>query len=538
MGTICNQNDITNKRKTFEEKPTLNSSGNLKEEDYIIKEKLKTENKSELNRIVSCKNKVTIDTNLLTSGGTNDPKYIYHKIKLLGQGSFGKVYLVRNKKLNTNFAMKIIEKQSHNNDPKEEENLMNEINILRKLDHPNILKINDFYSTEKEYIIITEFCPEGELFYEIKNFAPFEEPLAGWYMKQILSAVNYCHKNKIIHRDLKPENILISQRNKKGFNIIKIIDFGTAILFNKKDKKLAGSIYYLSPEIISKNRNYTEKCDIWSCGIIMYILLSGRPPFNGDSDEDILKKIMRNNIDLEKYPWSVISLEAKDLLKKLLEFDPKKRITAEEALNHEWFECKQVKTQETYGIFKVKNPDNLFNNLINFRCDNPLRCLVLAYLVHNNMQIEPVREAIKLFNRIDSNGDGFISKEELYNGLKEFLELPGKDLKKNVDIIFNNLDTNHNGYIEYEEFIRAAVDKDYFLSTNYLKFAFDYFDRDENGCITFDEIKEIFFINNKNKKDSKAKEQLLKCFKESDINGNGNLTFDEFIAMTKKIIEE
>ena len=290
MGTICNQNDITNKRKTFEEKPTLNSSGNLKEEDYIIKEKSKTENKSELNRIVSCKNKVTIDTNLLTSGGTNDPKYIYHKIKLLGQGSFGKVYLVRNKKLNTNFAMKIIEKQSHNNDPKEEENLMNEINILRKLDHPNILKINDFYSTEKEYIIITEFCPEGELFYEIKNFAPFEEPLAGWYMKQILSAVNYCHKNKIIHRDLKPENILISQRNKKGFNIIKIIDFGTAILFNKKDKKLAGSIYYLSPEIISKNRNYTEKCDIWSCGIIMYILLSGRPPFNGDSDEDILKK--------------------------------------------------------------------------------------------------------------------------------------------------------------------------------------------------------------------------------------------------------
>ena len=538
MGTICNQNDITNKRKTFEEKPTLNSSGNLKEEDYIIKEKSKTENKSELNRIVSCKTKVTIDTNLLTSGGTNDPKYIYHKIKLLGQGSFGKVYLVRNKKLNTNFAMKIIEKQSHNNDPKEEENLMNEINILRKLDHPNILKINDFYSTEKEYIIITEFCPEGELFYEIKNFAPFEEPLAGWYMKQILSAVNYCHKNKIIHRDLKPENILISQRNKKGFNIIKIIDFGTAILFNKKDKKLAGSIYYLSPEIISKNRNYTEKCDIWSCGIIMYILLSGRPPFNGDSDEDILKKIMRNNIDLEKYPWSVISLEAKDLLKKLLEFDPKKRITAEEALNHEWFECKQVKTQETYGIFKVKNPDNLFNNLINFRCDNPLRCLVLAYLVHNNMQIEPVREAIKLFNRIDSNGDGFISKEELYNGLKEFLELPGKDLKKNVDIIFNNLDTNHNGYIEYEEFIRAAVDKDYFLSTNYLKFAFDYFDRDENGCITFDEIKEIFFINNKNKKDSKAKEQLLKCFKESDINGNGNLTFDEFIAMTKKIIEE
>ena len=536
MGTICNQNDISNKKRSIEEKPTLTSSSNIKDDDYMLKENGKM-NRTDTNKIISSKNKVTIDTNLLTSGGKKDPKYLYHKIKLLGQGSFGKVYLARNKKLNTNFAMKIIEKPS-NHDAKEEENLMNEINILRKLDHPNILKINDFYSTENEYIMITEFCPEGELFYEIKNFAPFEEALAGWYMRQILSAVNYCHKSKIIHRDLKPENILISQRNKKGFNTIKIIDFGTAILFDKKDKKLAGSIYYLSPEIISKNRKYTEKCDIWSCGIIMYILLSSRPPFNGDTDEDILKKIMRNNIDLEKYPWSVISLEAKDLLKKLLEFDPKKRITAEEALNHDWFKCKQVKTQETYSIFKVKNPDMLLNNLINFRCDNPLRLAVLAYLVHNNMQIEQVHDAIKLFNRIDTNGDGFISKEELYNGLKEFLELPGKELKKNVEIIFNNLDTNHNGYIEYEEFIRAAVDKDYFLSTNFLKFAFDYFDRDENGCITFDEIKEIFFLNDKNKKDSKAKDQLLKCFKECDTNGNGNLTFDEFLTMTKKIIEE
>ena len=531
MGAICEANEEDNRKKALDDKITLNSSDQIKDDELLIREK-----SHESKKIVSCNTKVTIDTNLLTSGGVNDPKYYYHKIKLLGKGSFGTVYLVKNKRLNTNFAMKIIEKAD--NDAKEEENLMNEINILRKLDHPNILKINDFYSTEKEYIIITEFCPEGELFYEIKNFAPFDEALAGWYMKQIFSAVNYCHKSKIIHRDLKPENILISQRNKKGFNTIKIIDFGTAILFNKKDKKLAGSIYYLAPEIISKNRNYTEKCDIWSCGIIMYILLSGRPPFNGESDEEILKKIMQNNIDLEKYPWSVISQDAKDLLKKLLQSDFKKRITAEEALNHSWFKCRQVKTQETSGLFKVKNPDILLNNLINFRSDNPLRCAVIAYLVHNNMQMSQVHEAIKLFNKIDINGDGQISKEELYNGLKNFLELSGKELKNQVNIIFNNIDTNHNGFIEYEEFIRAAVDQNYFLSTNYLRFAFDYFDRDKNGSISFDEIEEIFFVNDKNKKDSKARAQLLKCFKESDTNGNGNLTFDEFIAMTKKIIND
>ena len=528
MGVICKDEGKEKEKESFSHKNTKDTMTTLEKNDFP--------KKREEIKIISCKNKVTIDTNLLTSGGTNNTFYDYHKIKLLGQGSFGTVYLVKNKKLNNNFAMKIIEKSS--DDEEKEDEIKNEINILRKLDHPNILKINDFFSTKKEYFLITEFCPEGELFYEIKNFAPFDEALAGWYMKQILSAVNYCHKSKIIHRDLKPENILIYQRNKKGFNSIKIIDFGTAILFNKKDKNLAGSIYYLAPEIISKNRKYTEKCDIWSCGIIMYILLTGKPPFNGDSDEEILKKILQNRLDLEKYPWSVISLKAKDLIKKLLETDTKKRITAEEALNHEWFKCKQVNTQETSGLFKVKNPDLLLNNLINYRTDNPLRCAVLAYLIHNNMQLEHVHEAIKLFNKIDLNGDGQISKDELYIGLKDFLELSGDKLKNNVDIIFNNLDTDHNGFIEYEEFIRAAVNKKIFYSTNYLRFAFDYFDRDKNGCISFDEIKNIFFINEKNKKDSKAKEQLKKCFQDSDINGNGNLTFDEFIKMTKNIIEE
>ena len=528
MGVICKDEGKEKEKESFSHKNTKDTMTTLEKNDFP--------KKREEIKIISCKNKVTIDTNLLTSGGTNNTFYDYHKIKLLGQGSFGTVYLVKNKKLNNNFAMKIIEKSS--DDEEKEDEIKNEINILRKLDHPNILKINDFFSTKKEYFLITEFCPEGELFYEIKNFAPFDEALAGWYMKQILSAVNYCHKSKIIHRDLKPENILIYQRNKKGFNSIKIIDFGTAILFNKKDKNLAGSIYYLAPEIISKNRKYTEKCDIWSCGIIMYILLTGKPPFNGDSDEEILKKILQNRLDLEKYPWSVISLKAKDLIKKLLETDTKKRITAEEALNHEWFKCKQVNTQETSGLFKVKNPDLLLNNLINYRTDNPLRCAVLAYLIHNNMQLEHVHEAIKLFNKMDLNGDGQISKDELYIGLKDFLELSGDKLKNNVDIIFNNLDTDHNGFIEYEEFIRAAVNKKIFYSTNYLRFAFDYFDRDKNGCISFDEIKNIFFINEKNKKDSKAKEQLKKCFQDSDINGNGNLTFDEFIKMTKNIIEE
>ena len=111
-------------------------------------------------------------------------------------------------------------------------------------------------------------------------------------------------------------------------------------------------------------------------------------------------------------------------------------------------------------------------------------------------------------------------------------------MQDKVNIIFNNIDTDHNGYIEYEEFIRAAVDKEYFLSDNFLRFAFDYFDRDKNGQISFDEIKQIFYQNDKNKHNSEAQKQLQKSFEEMDINGDGILSFEEFVEMTKKIIKD
>ena len=213
---------------------------------------------------------VSIDCNVFISRGALNPDDIYIKEKMLGKGSYGVVYLVKHKQLHRYFAMKIIPKKHKSK--ADEENLMNEINILKKLEHPNIFKITDFYSLKNEYNIITEYCQEGELFNEIRAYAPFNEPLAGYYMKQILTAVCYCHGMNVIHRDLKPENILIVRRAKNGCHPIKIIDFGTAKVFSKgkNENLLIGSSYYIAPEVLS--RNYTEKCDLWSCGVIMYIL--------------------------------------------------------------------------------------------------------------------------------------------------------------------------------------------------------------------------------------------------------------------------
>ena len=177
------------------------------------------------------------------------------------------------------------------------------------------------------------------------------------------------------------------------------------------------------------------------------------------------------------------------------------------------------------------------SNLTKYRTDNILRCTVIAYLVHNSTQLNQAHEAIKLFNKIDKNGDGKITKEELFSGLQELKkEEKDEELKKEVETIFNNIDNDQNGYLEYEEFIRAAIDKEYFLNDKFLRFAFNYFDRDYNGNITFDEIQNLFNQNEQNKKSAKAREYLKKCFDEFDVNKDGELSFEEFVSMMKNII--
>ena len=503
--------------------------------DKINKEKrAKTLNFSlsnDSNKNNSIEKDLEINTQLIVNCNNKNPKDEYKIIKKLGKGAFGTVWKVKNIQTNLFRAMKKIPKLRNNMNNINE--IINEIEILKHLDHPNIVKIFEFFIEADGYYIITEYCHEGELFKLIKKKGFFTEKIAANIMYQIFQAIHYCHvSNNIIHRDLKPENIMIESIDyETGFYNIKIIDFGTAKIRekDKRENKVLGSCFYIAPEVL--NKKYNEKCDIWSCGVILYILLCGNVPFNGRDEREISQKIKSGKFDLNISPFDKISNEGKDLIKQCLELNVNKRISAKEALNHPWFDL--WKSKEYFTNVNEYFMKKTINNLIMYKPINKLQKLALTYFVHNFGNLNEIKSINKIFNLFNLSGNGKLSKEETYQGLKNYLNYSSKEkINKKVNKIFKNIDNDNNGFIEYEEFARAALDKRIFLDENVLKFTFDFMDKDGSGEISLSELKEIFGV-----KDDKESEILLKeIIDKIDTDGNGEISFKEYNDMMKNII--
>ena len=237
--------------------------------------------KSKLANYSKNKNQLSLNSELLISQVKNDPFQDYEEIKELGSGSFAKVFLVRNNVTGLIRAMKVIKKKnsslisSDSGQGSSDIEILNEIDALKHIDHPNVVKIFEFYNSEDAYYLITEYCGGGELFKVIKEKKKLTEIQCAYVMYQVLSAIKYCHKLKIMHRDLKPENILIYKHDEKNdYYDVKICDFGTSQIFKKGQwqNQPCGSVYYVAPEVI--NKKYNSKCDLWSVGVIMFMLLS------------------------------------------------------------------------------------------------------------------------------------------------------------------------------------------------------------------------------------------------------------------------
>lgn len=219
--------------------------------------------------------------------------------------------------------------------------------------------------------------------------------------------MNYCHSQGIIHRDIKPENVLFVENDIESN--IKVIDFGISVKHEKNTKvrEKAGTILYIAPEVLGGS--YDEKCDVWSCGVLLYLILSGQPPFYSKRREDILDMIKVGEFNFSREIWSRISRHAKDIIKKMLNIDPTRRPSCSEILEHPWF-----KYEKELSVIKTKT---YIDNILKFDAKNSFSHAILTFLVTNIAHKDASDDALKLFRSLDKNGDGMLTEIELIEGV-------------------------------------------------------------------------------------------------------------------------
>ena len=472
--------------------------------------------------------KIPVVQETLITQKFGDPDKYYKKIKDLGSGSYGSVYQAKNIVMDNIVAIKVIEKVQDN--MVDDLEIKNEINILKSLSHPNIVKIYEFFDTVLYYYIVTEYCKKGELFSYIKN--KYSEKQLAVLFYQVFSGLCYLHEKKILHRDLKLENLMVSEIEKdiitgEEYFWIKIIDFGTAKIFekNKTEKAVIGSSYYIAPEVLKQR--YNEKCDTWSVGVILYMTLVGVAPFDGRTDEDIIRRIKIGKYNKNDIRFIEHSEEVKDLVYKLLEKNIDKRLSAKEALNHPWFE--KFGGRNLFCNFKPEDILPYIENLFHYKYNSKLQELVIAFLVHNLANNDETLIILKMFRYFNKSGDCKLTKFELTNGLYNYKERDEVD--EMVDVIFQRLDGDNNGYIEYEEFLRVCIDKTHLMTKENLRYAFKFLDKDNTKTLNAQKILKAFLT-----KPNKEFEAVFNIsLKEVDKDSDGIIDFNEFCELMMKI---
>ena len=497
----------------------------------------------------------------------SDPWKVYKELATLGEGSFGvvkKVCLINHEE--TIRAMKIIPKEIVQVD-ENGRNLSDEIGILKNLEHPNIMKIYECFDDEENVYIISEFCDEGDLLSKMDKVKSLNEIVVKYLMGQIFDAIAYLHTNRVFHGDIKLENVMLykaSKRRGRGFTLIntdlkqkknlqkeidksfnqktfktkksfsyildmndyvvKLIDFGCCkYLAKKKDNGLTGIVgtsIYCSPEVIDDL--YDEKSDEWSCGVLMYILLCGVPPFEGENDEEIYAKIKRGKFSFDKPEFKNVSENCKKLIKRLLEFDPKKRIKASDALHHEFFRenynpaaiIQDVEVEDIKKILKVEKLPSTFHELIE------------AYLCFNFISKEEENKLKNLFKYLDHKEKNRLIKSDFEKAFKDNnIECTEEDINR----IMEAIDSDGNNSIEYQEFLRAMCDKEALHNDENLKSAFDNIDEDKKGFINVQDIKNFIF-----KKKEIEQNKFINYLNKIGMDLETQLKYDDFVDIIRE----
>ena len=278
--------------------------------------------------------------------------------------------------------------------------LLRELEILKKLDHPNVIKFYEIYQDAMYFYICQEYCSGGELLNRITKQKFFHEREAASIILKLLSAVNHMHKNNVVHRDLKPENVLFESNDPNAE--LKIIDFGLSNKFELDETltTMVGTPMYVSPQVLQGK--YTQACDCWSLGVILYILLCGYPPFYGKTKAEIFEKIEKMDPDMNATEWNRVSINAKDLIRHLLQKDDKKRFTCEQAMEHVWFNI--LRNDKIPGsVFAIpddKVDPRIINMLKHYKTASKLKQEAIHVII-NQMSETEIGELREAFRKID-----------------------------------------------------------------------------------------------------------------------------------------
>eukprot|EP00931_Biecheleriopsis_adriatica_P063638 TRINITY_DN3857_c1_g1_i1.p1 TRINITY_DN3857_c1_g1~~TRINITY_DN3857_c1_g1_i1.p1 ORF type:complete len:332 (-),score=77.42 TRINITY_DN3857_c1_g1_i1:170-1165(-) len=330
------------------------------------------------------------------------------------------------------------------------------------------------------------------------------------------------HECHYTHRDLKPENFIFTTKESVETSTLKLIDFGLAREF-KVGQELttkAGTPYYVSPQVL--DGRYDQSADMWSLGVIMFILLCGYPPFYGTTDDQVLRAVKVGKFEFLPEDWKHISEDAKNLIRHLLTMKPKARCTAEQALNHIWI-------QETAPSGKDVNlhESGVVEKLSAFRGQNKLKKAALQ-VIAKSLDDQKIMALRDIFTKLDQNGDGLLTAAELQAGLTEagITEIP-----TDLDDILKAVDSDGSGIIDYSEFLAATLDRHHMQNEDVCWQAFRVFDRDGNGKISKAELSQV--LADGDVKDTFHKE-LADLMAENDLDGDGDIDFAEFMAMMRK----
>ncbi|KAF5775174.1 putative protein kinase CAMK-CDPK family [Helianthus annuus] len=436
--------------------------------------------------------------------------------KELGRGQFGVTHLCTSKQTGEQLACKTIAKRKLAN-KEDMDDVRREVQIMHHLSgQQNIVDLKGAFEDKHSVHLVMELCAGGELFDRIIAKGYYTERGAASLLRTIVQIVHTCHSMGVIHRDLKPENFLLLDKDENA--PLKATDFGLSVFYKQGEVfgDIVGSAYYIAPEVLK--RKYGPEIDIWSIGVMLYILLCGVPPFWAESEHGIFNAILRGYVDFTSDPWPTISPQAKDLVRKMLNSDPKQRLTAQEVLCHPW-----IKEDGEAPDTPLDNA--VMGRLKQFRAMNKFKKVALR-VIAGCLSEEEIMGLKEMFKGMDTDNSGTITLEELKQGLsKQGPKLSEKEVKQ----LLEAADADGNGTIDYDEFITATMHMNRMDREEHLYTAFQYFDKDNSGYISIEEMEQA--IRDYGMNDGRDIKEIIS---EIDTDNDGRINYDEFVAMMRK----